>query len=268
MAKWLALLAGVTLSSVSLAGVDPATPPKEVAAKFGLMMKIEGWFKGPGNLLGAAARLNNQPLVFFTDPEGRYMVSGVAIDTMTGKNITMEATAQFFGKEAAGDNKAAQGSVLPNPAKLNMPKEDLMQLKGITQGNPAAKAKAYIIFDFACSHCMNAYAALSKESLSGQIVWVPVSFSGEVATSKSALAAGLGKMDAVVGLSGKELRAFMLANKTALAKGALIVENNTSLAEKNEITSTPFFIYERNGTWYSHEGYASAQGLANALGVK
>ncbi len=268
MRKWLGLVAGLAMSSMTWAGVEAVTPPKDAEAaikKLGPVMKVEGWFKGPGNLLGVAARFNGQPMVFFTDPQGRYMMSGTAIELATGKNLIADGTAQFF---AAESGVVSQALALPNPSKIGIDKITLDDFKGISQGKAATGKKAYIIFDFACGHCMRLYQELSKEKISGEIKWIPVTFSGELATSKAALALGLGKIEAVAGLSGKALSDAMLANKEALGRGALAAESNTQLAQGQNIGSTPYFIYERSGVLVGHEGYASTSGLAKALGVQ
>jgi len=268
MRRWLGLVAGLAVYSVAFAGVEAVVPPKEAEValkKLEGVMKIQGWFKGPGNLVGVAARFNGQPMVFFTDPQGRYMLSGAAVDLTTGKNLIAEATAQYFAGEAEGANRS---SALPSPTKIGMDKITLENFKGISQGKGVSGKKAYVIFDFACGHCMRLYQSLSKEKINGEIKWVPVTFSGNEATSQAALALGMGKIDSVANLSGKALIDAIVVNKEALGRGALSAENNTRLAQEQKITSTPYFIYERSGVLVGHEGYASLSGLAQALGVQ
>lgn len=266
--NWIAGIA-MTVSLTAFADtVETIKPAKEVVVA---MKKLEphlavlGWFKGPGNLVGVAARFNGEPLVFFTDPQGKYMLSGTAVNLESGNNLIASATVRYFAPEV---EKTGSGKPLPNPVKSEITTDTLSKLQGISQGDRTSGYKAYVIFDFGCKYCMKLYESLSKEKVAGEIVWIPVTMSGEASTTKAALALGLGKMDRVVDLSGRALVDAVILNKEALGRGALAAEANSNFVKQHNINSTPYIFFSKNGVLMEHDGYANTAGLASAMGVK
>ncbi len=259
------LLAALVLPAQAQEAVKPTPELEKAMSRFNGALKVEAWFRGPGNLTGVAARFNGQPMVFFTDPEGRYMLTGAAVEMNSGKNLIAEATTKYF----ANFGIAAKAlSPLPSPEKSSIDKAKLTRFTAIHQGSGKSGKVAYVIFDFGCEYCMSLYHAISKESLTGEIRWVPVALSGDVAATKAALAIGFGKMDAALALEGKQLKDVVLESKEALGRGALAVENNTVLSKDMNIGTTPYFIYEVKENLFVHSGYATADKILEALGVR
>jgi len=248
--------------------VETVKPSKEVVAalkKLEPHMSVSGWFKGPGNLLGVAARFNGEPLVFFTDPQGKYMLSGTAVNLENGSNLIAAATVKYFAPDV---EKAGSSQPLPNPVKSSITSDTLNKLQGLSQGDRTSGAKAYVIFDFGCKYCMKLYESLSKEKIAGEIVWIPVTMTGEASTTKAALALGLGKMERVVNLDGRALVDAVVLNKEALGRGALASEANSNFVKAHNINSTPYIFFSKNGVLMEHDGYANTAGMTSAMGVK
>lgn len=268
MHKWIAsVIVGICVSASAYA-IEVAKPTKDVEQalkKLAPLMTVESYFIGPGNLIGVAARYNGQPLVFFTDPEGQYMVTGAAVELATGRNLIAEAAVRHFAASISTPNPSEPA--FPSPKKSAVDAKTLGELHGISQGDGATGKKAYVMFDFGCEHCLRLYESLAKLKLSGEIVWVPITYSGEVATTKAALAVGTKKMD-VMALSGRRLTDAVVLNKEALGRGAIWAEANTNFAKEINVTSTPHFFFFKNGVLMEHEGYANVAGVASALGVQ
>lgn len=245
--------------------VTPSPSLERAMLKFGGALKVEGWFKGPGNLTGVAAKFNGQPMVFFTDPEGRYMLTGTAVDITNGKNLIAEATARYFANFGM---KRGEAAALPVPKKTSIRPEELNGLASVRHGNARTGKVAYVLFDFECEHCMALYHAIAAQKPSGELRWIPVAFSGEAAASKAALALGAGRMDSVVSLEGKSLADSVKKNKAALGRGALLLEKNMQFLQSHNIGSTPRFFYEKSGTFVEHDGFASTDRILEELGVQ
>lgn len=266
--NWIAAVAMVMSLPAIAETVEAIKPGNEVVAamkKLEPHMAITGWFKGPGNLVGVAARFNGEPLVFFTDPQGKYMLSGTAVNLENGSNLIAAATVKYFTPEV---EKAGSGQPLPSPVKSAITSDTLNKLQGISQGDRTKGDKAYVIFDFGCKYCMKLYESVSKEKIAGEIVWIPVTMTGEASTTKAALALGLGKMDRVVALNGRALVDAVILNKEALGRGALAAEANSNFVKQHNINSTPYIFFSKNGVLMEHDGYANTAGLTSALGVK
>lgn len=266
--NWAAAIAMTVSLTASAENVETIKPAKEVVVAMSKLqphLVVLGWFKGPGNLVGVAARFNGEPLVFFTDPQGQYMLSGTAVNLESGSNLIASATVKYFAPEV---EKSGSGKPLPNPVKSGITADTLNKLQGLSQGDRTTGSKAYVIFDFGCKYCMKLYESLSKEKVAGEIVWIPVTMSGEASTTKAALALGLGKMDRVVDLSGRALVDAVILNKEALGRGALAAEANSNFVKQHNIHSTPYIFFSKNGVLMEHDGYANTAGLASAMGVK
>jgi hypothetical protein len=266
--NWIFASAVALILPAAAEAIETMTPPKETVSamkKLEPHMSVEGWFKGPGNLVGVAARFKGQPMVFFTDPQGKYMVTGTAVDLQSGANMIAEATVKYFAPDI---QKVAGSQPFPNPVKSAIGAEELARLQGISQGDKASGNKAYVIFDFGCKYCMKLYETVGKEKISGEIVWLPVTMSGEASTTKAALALGLGKMDTVAKLNGRALTDAVVLNKEALGRGALAAETNTNFVKQHNLGSTPYFFFSKNGVLMEHDGYANADGIIRALGVQ
>ena len=254
-----------TCSAAPIEVVEPSSAAEASIRKLAPKITIEKWFKGPGNLLGVAARVGEEPLVFFTDPEGAYMISGAVINIHSGENMLAQATTQFFGSKAVASTTA---SPLPSPETSKLSLNDMKGLKWVSQGKAVSGNVAYIIIDFACGHCVNLYKAISQKPIKGEIRWVPVTLSGEVATTKAALALGTGDIGRYVSIASDDLIADVSSKKKALMTGALAAESNTKLIASINITSTPHFIYQSGTARLEHSGYASTSNILDALGVR
>lgn len=264
------LLAFAALGLVGIAHgeVKEITPPQKVLAAAQRnkgAITVKGYFQGPGNLIGVASLFAGKPMIFFYDPDGRWMVSGIAIDTATGKNLVAEASSHFF---KGGQNSLSE-TALPTPTKSSVTAGELADLAFFEEGAAKRKSKAYVFFDFDCVHCGNLYKALrgSVGSITGALRWVPISLSGRPGSeTRAALVLGGIPMDDVFAMKDADLQEAVTRHKAAFAKGALALERNMSFAS-GTIKTTPTFFYERGAVMYEHHGFAGTGSLLKELGI-
>ena len=107
----LAMALVLTLAVQPLCAQVPAEPhadyrpPQAVEQALALWgalgVEIKAYFPGPGNLVGVAAELMpGKGMVFYLDPTGTFMVSGLVIDLKTGENLTQAAGKRYLGAAA------------------------------------------------------------------------------------------------------------------------------------------------------------------------
>ncbi len=260
----LLLTFGLHLIAGAVETISPAPELVQAMKKLGPTLQVQSWFKGPGNLTGVAARYNGQPMVFFTDPKAEFMLTGAAVQLASGRNLIADATLHFFSKPTDGGTSAL---ALPNALKSSVSMQSLSTVGYIRQGLARSGRVAHIFFDFGCGHCIALYGAIAREKINGEIRWVPIALSGELATTKAALALGLGRIDSVISLDAKALTSKIASHKEEFGRGALIVERNSSIAQGLNIEATPHFIFERNGALFEQAGFGTAINLLAELGV-
>lgn len=256
------------LMTSSAYALEVITPPQEtvnaVMKRAPGIGQVVAWFKGPADFYGVAARYLGKPVVFMTDATGRFLASGVFIDTETGKDLIGEATRQFFSSDF---KKLGPAKALPD-AKPFEHVDALSSFQYISQGRKTTNAVAYVIFDFGCVHCRELHQQIGADEISGELRWVPVGYSGLTGATQAALAIGKSSIAGLWERDSENLRTEIQINKEVLGKGALAVESNTTTAQSVGASATPYFIFKRDGIWMAHAGVANMAGLMTELGLK
>lgn len=270
------------MSAPGQAAFETITPPPTALrsiSKMSALVKVEHWFQGPGNLIGAAARMNGEPFIFYLDPAGNTMISGVVLDINTQRNMTIDATEHFFAEEmSAKKTQAARQRIdaadragvkaLPNPEPLPPGlSQDLEKLAYIATGDKNSQRKAYILFDFECRYCQTAFNQLSTQKLTGQIRWVPLATGGLASEAKAAYALATGDLKGGFTLTKEALQKKIAQLQNEFARSGAKLTANTDFSTQIGLKATPTFVYQHKGAWVMHRGFAALANLPNELGV-
>jgi hypothetical protein len=253
--------------------ITPSPAAKRIIDDYSarLHAKVRGWFKGPGELQGVAIMMAQKaPVVMFVDKDGKFLVSGIAMNLQNGKNLMIEATTYYFPQFAAQLAKGQAFSVnsLPNAVPLNISDEELAQLHYIETGRGTSPAIAYVFVDMECDHCISVMNALvQSHEVNGRIRWVPVASENAMSEGKSAYALTKKDLVAAMRASSKDLATEATKNQADFARMAANVVLNKEFANAHQFTARPYFVYRKNGAMVGHAGFAATNGLAKALGV-
>lgn len=265
------------------------------------VMKVREYFQGPGNLIGVAVDFTvtnsdeNAPkgLLFFTDPDARYMITGAILDMQSRSNVLGELAMKYFPNDKTGFSTEMLADMLKVPAGIveksamakgkssrTLAEEEvtpavLAKLPYIHDGPVDAKKVVYGLIDMHCVHCRRAFAESEdiRKALgpNGAIRWVPMSIGGNVSTMAAAYIVGsenpatalreyLGDDRAL-----EKLRAGLDRPdvKKALAKGSIRGEIVLRLVSNLQIVSTPtFLVHNAKGKLRGVSGYGGPQAIA------
>lgn len=241
------------------------------------------FFEGPGNLIGVVTFYPNhdKPAVLYVSPDGRVVFLGMAVDTVTNKNLTAEAASQFAPGSAlaiSGEKAAyvgAPGGAITNgtlaagvapqpgpddpvPTAMATPAA-LAQLAYIETGSGDRIVYAFV--DPLCKYCQTAHTEISGWQKAGgrtRVRWVPVSLGNEQSTLRAAQALGERSPVALTAMfKGSPIV------QSLIAKGGLPLDTNLQfIASALPIHATPVFVYVDGGKVVAKTGFGGLAGLS------
>ncbi|RMD68839.1 MAG: hypothetical protein D6819_08395 [Gammaproteobacteria bacterium] len=228
-------LAGVVAARAGSAVSFPPSPVRQAMERWeALGMKVVRYFKGPGNLVGVALTFpNGKGMIVYVDPDGKTLVSGVALDLATGENLTARAARMYLGEGQK-----------PVPA---ISAEELGRLGYLQEGS--GEAILYAFIDPECPHCLALVPRLKALAKAGRAVvrWVPVGLLGPSSLTKAAYL--LGRKDPEDLLAVMETRDVrpLLKDKEAMGRGGVALEEVMTFAEDHGITEVPYLLLVTGG---------------------
>lgn len=134
-------------------------------------MKIVNKFQAVNNMQGWVLQRGGQSSIFYTTPDGKYMIAGAIFDE-TGKNLTQDYTERFVPK--------------PDYTKLYPQLEKAAYFPEGASGK-AVKGTIYAFMDPNCIFCHLAWKAFQPYEKAGlQVRWIPVGFLKQDSLGKAA----------------------------------------------------------------------------------
>ncbi len=221
---------------------EPVVKAMEPWVKKGVTIK--SYFEGPAGLVGIAGEIaTGKPLVFFMDPEGTVLFSGVAIDLKSGKNLTMEAGRKYLQDIPVPDD---------NEEEVAFAVSELLELSSITEGTPGTGTILYAFVDFRCHHCIRFYEIVQdlQRTNSFQVNWIPMAIGGDVSETLGAYSLGGNtSTDDIralfeVGKNPNDMAGLsvLLEDKRRIVRGSLMIEPNLEFVHRYDIHSSPYLV--------------------------
>ena len=135
-------------------------------------INVLSYQKGPSGLHVWKVERNGVRTLFYTTPDNKTLISGVAWDAKTGANLSDQFITPDMQSAARGDQFA--------PGKIPDAIKGIDSLAGIREGSGGLDKTLYILFDPRCGHCHAVYKKTRQYLASGgTIKWIPVTVLGQ-----------------------------------------------------------------------------------------
>ncbi|GAA5132720.1 hypothetical protein GCM10025767_06690 [Thalassotalea piscium] len=238
---------GLLILSTSASAVDFFSPDEEFKSKVESLVasnasKIE-YFKADHELVGIGVITKNyRKMVFYTNQNADYIVSGVLIDTNTVENLTAK-----YSEDLKID--------------LSGIKDQIGQLHAIEQGNANSEEdEIYAVIDVNCGYChrlweeiQSIYAANPDASV--KVNWIPVGFLGKDSLNKAESIAGIKDNQAAFELLAQGMdRQSINASQEERLQGKNLLKASDEFMRKNQFGGVPLVISKVDGKWDMHTG--------------
>lgn len=178
-------------------------------------------------------------MVFYTNTNADYLLSGILIDTQSMQNLSSNYASEF---------ELDLGS-LP---------DDVTKLTGIVQGD--GNDEIYAIIDVNCGYCHKTWVQIqaifdNNPKADLKVHWIPVGFLGQDSISKAQLLVGV-----------KDNKKALQLLKKGMAKKPLVIsqddrllgknnlQENEAFMRKNKFGGVPLVIAKTEGKWNLFSG--------------
>ena len=250
----------LVVGAVAVASLGGAVQAGEVAFSVstdaqtrieGLVAKNGGkvnYFPGPSGTVGVGVSLaNGKQMVLYGTPDGRVLFSGVAVDTVSGENLTRrDLTAQMPKPDLSGIVKHARAAT------------------SITLGSGSG-AEFFVFVDPNCPYCHKTYAlfdALAKEGPGFKVHYIPIGILGPVSENGAKGLLGEAQVNALAGLmTGK---AATMSNE-AIGAGDKAHQQNMAIFRNLQFDAVPVTVMVSGGEVSVSNGMPQLEELRQAL---
>lgn len=240
-----AVQAGEAAFSVS---TDAQTRIEGLVAKNGGKVN---YFPGPSGTVGVGVSLaNGKQMVLYGTPDGRVLFSGVAVDTVSGENLTRrDLTAQMPKPDLSGIVKHARAAT------------------SITLGSGSG-AEFFVFVDPNCPYCHKTYAlfdALAKEGPGFKVHYIPIGILGPRSENGAKGLLGMRGEAQVNALAGLMTGKAATMSNEAIGAGDKAHQQNMAIFRNLQFDAVPVTVMVSGGEVSVSNGMPQFEELRQAL---
>jgi protein-disulfide isomerase len=233
------LLSSLLLCSSVMAS-EKFEPSQEFKDKINIYLQSAtsqevGYFKAEHDLIGIAlVGAKYRKMVFYTNNNADFIISGAFIDTTSGANLTEKyvSNIDIDVSDLVTELESAHGSV---------------------QGDKNGENIIYAVIDVNCGYCHKSWDSFQQLFDSGvkntQVKWIPVGFLGSDSVNKAQFILGKPETEQFGVISDLMSKVNVPVNKLVMDLGSDKVSFNETLMKKRDYRGVPLIVSKVNGVW-------------------
>jgi thiol:disulfide interchange protein DsbG len=219
------------------------------------------YFEGPAGMVGIGVSFTNgKQMVVYATPDGSTVFSGVAIDVVSGQNLSSADLQKLPPPDYGG---------LVNMV-ANAKAETGRELTLLTEGNPESENRYFVFVDPKCPYCHKTYSAFLQLLADGNdlvVHYIPVGILGpeseNIAKEMSAMSPSDG-LDLMRKMARRETH---LADPERIAQGASGHGRNLAMFRQLQFDGVPVVISDVSGNYNVRSGAVAHEVLEQELRV-